>query len=159
VTNLFSFDIGFSGLDWVPNFEKTRWFLVLRLKKPEFDGLNKLLHVCNRVVKDYGQLPLYAKAPSPNRMSKNKTPIRKPPKSSWDDMDDVSDAFHISIAWTLSSPNQRLLELTESTTVDYMKEISRIQVKIEESKSKVGNIVTSIPLPEAASIEKGLFGV
>jgi hypothetical protein len=74
-------------------------------------------------------------------------------------MDDISDAFHISIAWTLSSPSQGLLELTESTTVDYRKEISRIQVKIEEIKSKVGNLVTNIPLPETVSVGKGLFGI
>ena len=74
-------------------------------------------------------------------------------------MGNASDAFHISIAWTLSSPSQGLLEMTESITVDYMKEISRIQVKIEEIKSKVGNLVTNIRLPKTVSVGKGLFGV
>ena len=34
-----------------------------------------------------------------------------------------------------------------------------IQVKIEEIKSKVGNLVTNIRLPKTVSVGKGLFGV
>jgi len=153
------FDISFVGLDWVSNFEKTRWFLVLRLKRPDSDGLNKLLHVSNQVVQEYGQLPLYANAPTPSKISKNKISTRKSPKSPWVDMDDASGAFHISIAWTLSSPSQELLELTESTTENYMENISQLQVKVEEIKSKVGNFVTNIPLPQNFSVGKGLFEV
>jgi len=52
------FDVGFSSLGWVPNYEKTLWFLVLRASKPETDGLNKLLHVSNKVAAEFGQ-PLF----------------------------------------------------------------------------------------------------
>jgi hypothetical protein len=74
-------------------------------------------------------------------------------------MDDVSGAFHISIGWTLRSPSQGLLELTKTIALDHMKELNQIRVKIEEIKSKVGNVVTSIPLPKNVSVGKGLFGV
>jgi U6 snRNA phosphodiesterase len=73
-------------------------------------------------------------------------------------MEDLSDAFHLSIAWTLTSPNSDLLELTKRMTTDHMKELEQIQIEIGELKSKVGNVVTNIPLPKAVSVGKGLFG-
>jgi hypothetical protein len=132
----------------------------LRLKKPESDGLNKLLHVSNQIVHEYGQPPLYAKTlTTPDKSSKNKFPLRKTSKSHRVDMNDVSAAFHISIGWTLRSPSQGLLELTKTLARDHMDELDQILVKIEEIKSKVGNVVTSIPLPKSVSVGKGLFGV
>jgi U6 snRNA phosphodiesterase len=155
VTKSIRFRINFAGLDWVANFEKTRWFLVLRLGKHELDGLNKLLHLSNQVVEEYGQPALYTKLSTYPESSKKK----KAPNNSWVDMEDVSDAFHISIAWTLTSPSHELLELTKTLGRDQMKELDRIEVKIEEIKSKVGNTVTNIPLPRTVSVRKGLFGV
>jgi len=153
------FDISFSDLDWVANFENTRWFLVLRLQKPEMDGLNKLLHISNKVIQEYDQPPLYAKSATPSRNSKSKTWTRTAPKCDWTDMKDVSNAFHISIAWTLGAPGQKLLELTETTANGYMEQIRQTKVKVEEVKSKVGNGVTSFPLPKTVSVGKGLFGI
>jgi hypothetical protein len=72
-------------------------------------------------------------------------------------MEDVSDSFHISIAWTLTSPNEELLKLTRTVTTDYVEKLDRIQVQIREIKSKVGNVVTSIPLPNSVIVGKGLF--
>ena len=69
----YRFEVAFSSLDWVPNFEKNRWFLVLRVKVPENNGLNKLLHVSNTVVQEYGQAPLYVEA-SPRTAPKHKRP-------------------------------------------------------------------------------------
>lgn len=74
-------------------------------------------------------------------------------------MEDHSDAFHISIAWTLQSPESELLDLTRTIAMDHMKKLDQIQVHTEEIKSKVGNVVTNIPLPKAVSVGKGLFGV
>jgi hypothetical protein len=154
VTNIYRFSISLSGLDWVANFEKTRWFLVLRTRRPELDGLNKLLHLSNRIVQEYGQPALYT---SRFLQTKRKPPAKKLPYTDWDDMEDVSDSFHISIAWTLTSPNEELLKLTRTVTTDYVEKLDRIQVQIREIKSKVGNVVTSIPLPNSVIVSKGLF--
>lgn len=74
-------------------------------------------------------------------------------------MEDVSDSFHISIAWTLTSPNPELLALTKTVASDQLTKLDGIQVEIGEIKSKVGNFVTNIPLPKTVSVGKGLFGV
>ena len=74
-------------------------------------------------------------------------------------MEDLSDSFHISIAWTLKSPESELLKLTRTVAMDHMKEFDQVQVHTGEIKSKVGNVVTNIPLPKAVSVGKGLFGV
>ncbi|KAF8865313.1 hypothetical protein BDZ45DRAFT_788981 [Acephala macrosclerotiorum] len=161
------FNVSFSGLDWVPNFEKTRWFLVLRLQKPNSDGLNKLLHVSNAVVQEHGQPPLYAKpstssivksGKSPNQSRKRKLFIENA-TSLWKDMQDLSTALHISIAWTLTEPSQELVELTKSVTHDKFDKIKKIQISVEEIKAKVGNIVTRMPLPKSVTVGKSLFGV
>ncbi|TVY83516.1 U6 snRNA phosphodiesterase [Lachnellula suecica] len=156
-----------SGLDWVANFEKTRWFLVLRIHKPDADGLNKLLHVCNSAVQDYGQPPLYAKgtatkgegkAKSARGTIKGKMTNQFSSKAHWSDLQDVSDAFHISIAWTLGSPSQELLHSTESTSTDCFKDFAQARVNINEIKAKVGNAITSMPLQTNIQEAKGLFG-
>lgn len=95
----------------------------------------------------------------PARDLKRKGTSKKTLKTFWDDMKDVSDAFHISIAWTLTKPNPELLELTKTMVTDYMKDLCQIQVKVEEIKSKVGNLVTNISLPRTVSVGKGLFGI
>lgn len=149
------FGIWFAGLDWVANFEKTRWFLVLRLRKPELDGLNKLLYLSNQVVQEYGQPPLYAKVSMHPVISKRKKSLN----NSLVGTEDFSDAFHISIAWTLNAPTQELLELTKTVARDQMTALDGVEVEIKEIKSKVGNVVTGIPLPRTVSVGKGLFGV
>ena len=63
----------FTGLDWVSNFEKNRWFLVLRVKAPDNNELNKLLHISNTVVQEYDQPPLYVE-PTPKSSPKQKRP-------------------------------------------------------------------------------------
>jgi hypothetical protein len=132
---------------------------VLRLKKPELNGLNKLLHLSNQVVQEYRQPVLYTKLSLHAGNSKRKAPAKKSPNTFWVDMQDVSDAFHISIAWTLTSPNPELLELTRVVATDHLTELDQIQVEIGEIKAKVGNVVTNVPLPKTVSVGKGLFGV
>ncbi|KAJ8066271.1 hypothetical protein OCU04_005351 [Sclerotinia nivalis] len=161
------FEIGFSGLAWVPNYEKTRWFLVLRLNIPRSNALNKLLHVSNKVVEEYGQPPLYANS----RASENGTKIAHPSKDvknfkakaqkkkeNFIDMVDLSEAFHISIAWTLLPPDQELIEATERLTANELMEVQQIQVQTKEIKAKIGNVVTNVPLPVGITEGKNLFG-
>ncbi|KAM3067610.1 poly(U)-specific 3'-to-5' RNA exonuclease [Clarireedia jacksonii] len=155
------FDVGFSSLGWVPNYEKTRWFLVLRVSKPETDGLNRLLHVSNKVAAEFGQPPLYAQP----------TPIHAPPKKhtarrnirntslSFEHMQDLSDAFHISIAWALIHPDKEVITATDLAMKDQSTTLKDIQVTAKEIKAKIGNIVTSIPLSKGATEDKSLFGL
>jgi len=164
VSGVRPFDITFTGVKWVSNFEKTRWFLVLSIPKPESDGLNKLLHVCNSVVKQYGQPPLYPKPPTgPAFTPRKKQHKRSSQENSrapynkihsnmdWTDMQDATDTLHISLAWTLQNPSKDLLELTDTVAKDHLKLLQEIEVRVNEIKCKVGNIVTSMPLPRQAS--------
>jgi hypothetical protein len=144
----------------------------LRIQKPSTDGLNKLLHVSNTIVQEYGQPPLYIKSINASKAAttkNNRGPRAKPDrrnslskKSSmfnWGEMKDASDAFHVSIAWTLEAPSQKLVELTNSRMSDEFEEFRQTQVKIEEIKSKVGNVVSSMPLQKSVAEGKGLFGL
>ncbi|KAH7319330.1 U6 snRNA phosphodiesterase Usb1 [Rhexocercosporidium sp. MPI-PUGE-AT-0058] len=159
VSGIRPFDITFTGLKWVANFEKTRWFLVLSIPKPEADGLNKILHVCNSVVKQYGKPPLYPKPPTgPSIYTHKKQQKRKLQENrkasydkshaiiDWTEMQDATDSFHISLAWILQSPSEELLELTQAVAKDHLNKLQDIQVSVKEIKCKVGNIVTSISL-------------
>ncbi|KAH7391414.1 U6 snRNA phosphodiesterase Usb1 [Cadophora sp. MPI-SDFR-AT-0126] len=167
VSGIRPFNITLTGLKWVSNFEKTRWFLVLSIPKPESDGLNKLLYVCNSVVKQYGQPPLYPKPPTgPAFTPRQKQQKRKSQEQrrtsydkshsnmDWTDMQDATDALHISLAWTLQSPSKELLELTNAVAQNHLNLLQQIAVKVDEIKCKVGNVVTSLPLPRIAS-ERG----
>ncbi|PBP20975.1 hypothetical protein BUE80_DR008188, partial [Diplocarpon rosae] len=160
VSGVRSFDISFDGLEWVANFEGTRWFLVLRIPQPSDDGLNKLLFVCNSTVKQFGQPPLYPKPPIVPSLTafqreehrhpvKNKRsrPCSTQLKPDWSHMQDATAAFHISLAWTLEQPSQELLELTKIITGNRLGDIKQFQVQIKEIKCKVGNNVTSMSLP------------
>ncbi|KAH8813168.1 hypothetical protein F5884DRAFT_787621 [Xylogone sp. PMI_703] len=172
------FDVFFTGLDWVPNFEKTRWFLVLRARRPIADELNKLLHVCNSVAREYGQPLLYTEtrsgtshaaaanvrgeaSGSNGRLSK-RNGARGKATDYWEDMVDVSDAFHVSIAWTLEKPSEEVIERTKEVqeSADFEEVRKATKIKTEEIKAKIGNVVTSIGLPSLrASVNGGLFGI
>ncbi|ESZ97350.1 hypothetical protein SBOR_2280 [Sclerotinia borealis F-4128] len=161
------FEIGFSGLAWVPNYEKTRWFLVLRLKRPGSDALNKSLHVSNKVVERFGQPPLYANSRTSENSPKNAHPIQdikmfrakaRQEKQNFSDMVDLSEAFHISIAWTLLPPDQELIDATERLTTNELMKVKQIQIKSGELKAKIGNVVTNVPLSMSVTEGKGLFG-
>ncbi|THV54392.1 hypothetical protein BGAL_0027g00020 [Botrytis galanthina] len=165
------FEMAFSGLAWVPNYEKTRWFLVLRVNTPESNALNKLLHVSNKVVEEFGQPPLYAnsrtsvngqQAAKGAHHSQHGKPFRgktQQKKDVFDDMADLSDAFHISIAWTLLPPDQELIEATERLTANELMKVKQIQIKTEEVKAKIGNVVTNVPLLVGITEGKSLFGL
>ena len=165
------FPVKFSGLDWVPNFEKARWFLVLRLEETDNNRLNELLHISNEVVQQYGQMPLYAPAaqttsagksaratiPSKITLHARRASGSNKFKTDWSKVQDVSGAFHISIAWTLHPPTEQLLEITKAVA-DQSSDVYQIQVRVEEVKAKGGNVVTNIPLPQNIREGKGLFG-
>ena len=177
------FEVTFSGLDWVSNFEKNRWFLVLRVKVPSNNELNKLLHISNAVVQDYGQPPLYVeptlksipkqKRPRVGSLGKQNYSLKISDlyneqiliaaavvelKNDWDTMQDRSNVFHFSIAWTLEPPDEGLIQSTKDLVTNHMADAHKIKVKVEDIKAKIGNVVTSIHLLSQVGESKGLFG-
>jgi hypothetical protein len=76
----------------------------------------------------------------------------------WSDMQGVSDAFHVSIAWTLEPPSPELLEVTKSMAIEGFEGVKRISFRVEEMKAKVGNVVTSISLLRNVVEGKSLWG-
>lgn len=158
--------MAFSSLDWVPNFEKSRWFLVLRINAPGTNGLNKLLHVSNKVVQEHGQPPLYTRAADEKISSReselvrsSSTPVRGEPRVEWHGMQDASDAFHISIAWALEPPSNQMLDATRSLAMDQFEEVKKALLKVEDIKAKVGNVVTSIRLHRTVVEGESMFGL
>lgn len=136
--------------------------------KPDGDGLNRLLRVCNDVVQQYGQPPLYV-APTPAEPVTSKNQKRKGVHSGRTSQtssvvgekvgQDVSDAFHVSIGWSLTAPSAEM-EMRTKTLVEgkgFM-EVKEMSAGVAEVKAKVGNVVTGITLPKAVVERKGLFG-
>jgi hypothetical protein len=166
MTNESRFELRFGNLSWVSNFEKTRWFLVLQLQKPEGDDLNRLLTVCNEAVEDYSQPPLYG---SPRSASQQSSKANARPKGlrqenmgplpGEGDILDFSSAFHVSIGWALEQPSSYVTDTTKSATEDTILEsLKKISAKVDTLKVKVGNIVKSITLATKAVEGKGIFG-
>ncbi|KIW92037.1 uncharacterized protein Z519_07019 [Cladophialophora bantiana CBS 173.52] len=131
------FTVEVLGLDWVANHVKTRFFLVLRLVKPENDELNRLLSICNATARQFGLPCLYADSrDTPTSLlshSKRKTVP---------EMTDKSDAFHISIAWTLHEPDdqsrQELIRLADD-------QLRALKASFLLLKLKIGNAVIDSP--------------
>lgn len=153
------------GLDWVANFEKSRWFLVLRLQSTPHESLNKSLHICNSAVQQYGQPPLYTKPLLKGSAGLSKIKVTAGKKHfdsresnpDTDDVVDVSDAFHISVAWTLEPPSQEFQDVTTSLVDDHFEDMRRITVNVSEIKVKVGNVVTNLLLPTSILEGRSLF--
>ena len=142
------------GLDWVPNSEGNRWFLVLRLNRPECDTLNRLLQVTNAAALAFQQPLLYAKAP-------NMAVETHAQKRSWKLSDngratkgtaaelhsntggDLSSYFHISIAWTLEEPSASMKQALEDLVEG---EDFHLNLNVDAIKTKIGNVVTNISL-------------
>lgn len=157
------------GLEWVANYEKTRWFLVLKLEKPPQNGLNKLLHLSNQTVTDFGQPPLYTDSlqsstdgQSRKRQAGNgsrskgitgaaasSSMTRSGPSTDID----MSSSFHISIGWTLGAPTHGLRERVDATGIDFQ----TIKVDINTVKAKIGNGITAISLATKIDTSRRMF--
>lgn len=175
-SELDSFDISTDGLGWVANEAKNRWFLVLRIKKPANDELNRLLQVVNEVVTAFGQSPLYAEqheisqsmlSLAPARASSYTTLHQKRPQQAKSDLKykvpsfktypvlDLSSSFHFSIGWALSAP---LEDLNTKGDVGGGGQVSESQVSVKAIKLKIGNSVTSLPLLSKMEFSGGIVG-
>ncbi|CAF9910366.1 poly(U)-specific 3'-to-5' RNA exonuclease [Imshaugia aleurites] len=156
-TTLSPFKAAARGLEWVVNYEKTRWFLVLKLERAPQDGLNKLLHLSNQTVMKFGQPPLYtdlrqysAGGQNQKRQAGNQGRSKETsaaasssviPSESSNEFD-LSSSFHVSIGWTLGAPTQPLREKLDATGVDFQS----LRVDVTTVKVKIGNGITAISL-------------
>jgi U6 snRNA phosphodiesterase len=153
-------DTGRGCAGWVPNFDRSRWFLVLRLTRPKNDELNRLLRICNGVVGGFGQHCLYEEDGSRDGQKENleqgpgesrkKEAVRKDGGANVDEPD-RSDCFHISIAWTLEDPGGRGEDAIggSSELTDLAK--NNIKIHLDVVKVKIGNVVHDVPLAQSAT--------
>ncbi|KAH8689033.1 U6 snRNA phosphodiesterase Usb1 [Talaromyces proteolyticus] len=135
-------------LDWVSNSEKTRWFLVMRIRKPPNDELNALLRISNQTLAKFNQPSLYESQTSITRSSKKRGSNKNlslAGKYSNDDVtsQDLSDRFHISLAWCLDEPS---LEIQEKTSGIDVKPLQSLKIIFNSVKAKIGNVVKSFNL-------------
>ncbi|KAI2786063.1 hypothetical protein POX_h09829 [Penicillium oxalicum] len=130
-------------LKWVSNHEHTRWFLVLHVAKPSGDELNRILHLSNRTLVAFDQPPLYAPSRGPLRKRAEARHNRKQRSSDSGPIEDYSNCFHISIAWSLTEPSgiekERLANLDLGAVKD-------VKVKFDCVKIKIGNYVENVEL-------------
>ncbi|KZF26128.1 hypothetical protein L228DRAFT_257616 [Xylona heveae TC161] len=167
------FDVEFTALDWVANYENTRWFLVLRLTRPSNNGLNRLIHITNKTLASFGQPPLYSESKQTSRLEvtrasgpgraqradrgRRKVPITTEPKPN---EVDFSTHFHISLGWTLEAPSPEMIEqlCAKDITAVLDEWRGKVKVKFDVVKAKIGNTVTAINLPTKAGESGGLIG-
>lgn len=134
------FAVGVTGLAWVANNDRTRFFLVLKLSKPENDELNHLLSICNTTARQFGLPQLYTDSASPPLRLRSNTE----PK-----LADRSEAFHISIAWTLKEPDQQ----AQAYLVDLERDhLQSLMVSFSLLKLKIGNAVIDISLVHSRDV-------
>ncbi|KAL8657801.1 MAG: hypothetical protein Q9226_001556 [Calogaya cf. arnoldii] len=163
------FTVALDGLRWVANYEANRWFLVVRVKKPPGDQMNKLLRASNRVAVNLNKPCLYVsqnastapvavhkRQPSFKKHRESKTSssyskgdVLEPNFYSYEDM---SDRFHTSIGWTLPDPKGTSGE----DTVDIG---SQVELAIETVKAKIGNAIVVLPLASKATETNGIVGL
>lgn len=157
---LHRFELTMCGLHWVPNFEHTRWFLVMRVNRPSNDELNGLLRISNGILAHFNQPPLYENlaAPQPQkqaiRHSQTKDP--KPGSVQSTSQSDYSEYFHISIAWTLTEPSAE--EKSRISSLD-LKLLEKMNIRFDCVKVKIGNQVHNEVLPTKVINEDGFVGV
>ncbi|KAL4943829.1 hypothetical protein BDV06DRAFT_189071 [Aspergillus oleicola] len=139
-SDLSPFDVQVESLDWVSNFEKTRWFYVIRVKRPDKDYLNRLLHVSNRSLGLFGQPPLYEPA---SDSLKAGGPGQDTPDSKSASAGEYTGCFHVSIAWSLAEPSAEDKERMKKIDLGKLR---ALKVRFDCVKAKIGNNVSSIPL-------------
>lgn len=155
----------------MPNFDRTRWFLVLRIDRPAKDELNRLLMISNRSLALFGQPALYEDASLVlSNRSSGRDRDRDP--SSSDALkptklpnglgavhvqdSNYSTCFHISLAWSLQEPSHE--ERNKIAFLDSPK-LRRMPINFDVVKTRIGNTVSNIQLSSKARNEKGLEGL
>lgn len=139
-----SFQIVFTGLRWVSNFEHNRWFLVLSIKRPAHDELNRLLNACNEAAGKCGYPGLYTGGEGDGPMHEDRSQKRRRSEVAEEESVDYSTFFHVSIAWNLTEPDPDWASLVENLGIT--KHICSTESPVVAVKAKIGNVVHNIPL-------------
>lgn len=157
------------------NYERNRWFLVVRVKKPPGDQLNKLLQASNLAAQTLNQPRLYVTQDSPaapvaknmRRSSANKQRGSKAKSVTFEEQvveksgsqsheEDMSDRFHISIGWTLQNPEGKSGEVVGDVGTNSSIEL---EIPIETVKVKIGNGIVVLPLASITAETNGMVGL
>lgn len=142
-----------ASLSWHANDDKSRYFLVLRVQDSQQTDpsaltlLNQLLNASNKAATQYDQPQLYTK-------------LKRQAGT-----DDFSPYFHISIAWSLPSPDRNLqddnLELQSAAAAILEELCEGMIVSFDAVKIRIGQIVTALPIgsqqPQSSRTKRGLF--
>lgn len=169
------FDALFEGLKWVPNFDRSRWFLVLGVRRPAGDHLNRLLLAANQAAKKLGYPELYSNGKSQDHHGEGvnmtggwRSTSAVGGQSYEGDTatglvhkkDDRSTAFHISLAWSLEPPPDELQDLAavEDVVKTMQQDLGTMNVKFDVIKAKVGNTIHAIEIAPKRKEEKGILG-
>jgi hypothetical protein len=144
-----AFHFNFVGLNWVPNFERNRWFLVLSIEKPLQNELNRLLIACNEATNKCGHPGLYVGGPGDGPMEDSNGAKRRKSEHHEEQDSDFSSRFHISIAWNLEEPDSEWTSLVKD--IDVRKHIESPQSTFDVVKARVGNVVHNVNLRVARS--------
>ncbi|KAH7060600.1 U6 snRNA phosphodiesterase Usb1 [Macrophomina phaseolina] len=154
------FDATFEGLRWVPNFDRSRWFLVLGVARPEGDALNRLLRAANRAAGRFGFPELYG-GDGGREQGGEGLGGKKEGGRAVSGKDDRSEAFHVSLAWSLEPPPEELRDLAAVEEVGELmeREIAPMTVKFGVVKVKVGNAIHTIDIAPRRKEEKGILGL
>jgi hypothetical protein len=130
-----AFTTSLEQLQWHPNEDRTRWFLVLRVEDRNHEFM-KLLRACNSVADIYDQPRLYED-------DGNKEPQRKNQAAT--NGEGISKKFHISIAWSLQKPSE-IADRDVSNGTDPLNSVRGLRVPFNEVKVRIGQDVTSVSL-------------
>ena len=157
-SQLSTFEVSLDQLLWAPNHDRSRWFLVVGIRKPSGDELNKILHCCNSHCRQFELPTLYAPIEAARTIkTASAAPIRRRESTQTQRQDDHSDFFHFSIGWMLEEPeaSQKDFSTTKKKLLD---EISSIEVCFDSVKVKIGNTISSISLHKDAKRKRGILG-
>jgi hypothetical protein len=136
-----AFTTSFEQLQWHPNEDRTRWFLVLRADNDH--ELMKLLRACNYVADLYNQPRLYEDDGHGTSECKKRDPTSHEQESQ------VSKKFHISIAWSLQEQSENGVAHASEASSDggeLPSSVRDLGVVFNEVKVRIGQDVTSLSL-------------
>lgn len=163
VAGLHRFRVGVAGVKWVPNFDRTRWFLVLELGRPEGDELNALLRAVNRCASAFGLPMLYCmeevngESAMKNRLGvvQGKDTQKRGEQRSLEQ--DYTSNFHVSIAWQLAEPTASQKDQIVAATRDLLEAVA-LSMPYECVKVKIGNAVHDVHLSDRRPSIRGPMG-
>jgi hypothetical protein len=148
-----SFTTRLEQLQWHPNEDRTRWFLVLRVADSN-DELMKLLRACNSVADSYDQPRLYEE--DEPRHSKHKQGVQMNQERD----SQAAKKFHISIAWSLQRPTESGVTNAGKSFgdgTDLPRSVRSLSVGFGEVKVRIGQDVTSLSLDRKRRRSSGVL--